>query len=87
MKKVYIVRKDDYSDTPIMAFDNYNDAVHAAASLSGKSETANKLVLSLPYFTNEPISIDTKDLQSVIDMTIKATTCAFESVKKTDEPD
>ena len=84
MKKVYLIKKDTYiSSQPVMAFDNYNDAVHAAASFNDDDDDRGReLVSSVPYCTTEPTHVDTQDLGSVIDMTIKATLAGMDALEK-----
>ena len=73
MKNIFYITTGDYKEKPIMAFDNYNDALHCAAAYKDYADDdAKKLVHKLPMCGSQPRTIDMADLDSVIDMTIKA---------------
>jgi hypothetical protein len=76
MKYVYVINRGGYGGKDYLACDSYNDALKIAAG--GKDEyedeAAKKLVTKLPLLTTSMQStLDIRDLETVVDMTIKTT--------------
>lgn len=73
MKKIYVVMSDDYNRKPLMAYEERNDAVMAACAVYDCDATdAADFIKSLPFVADVPKTVDLVDVQTVIDMTIKA---------------
>ncbi len=87
MKKVYGVKKGTGSyESILFVCDNYNDALHFAASLKEYDEDkAKEMVVPLPFATNEPIKFDANNAQMLIDLTIEAMLKSFEAVKESNQ--
>ena len=73
MKQIYIVTGSDYHKRPIMAYETRNDAVRAACAVNecDASEAADH-IRSVPFMADVPKTVDLADVQTVIDITIKA---------------
>ena len=73
MKQTYIVTGSDYYKRPIMAYETRNDAVSAACAIHecDASEATNH-IRAVPFMADVPKTVDLADVQTVIDMTIKA---------------
>lgn len=73
MKQIYIVMSDGYHEKPIMAYETRNDAVRATCAVNkcDASEAADH-IRSVPFMADVPKTVDLADVQTVIDMTIKA---------------
>ncbi len=73
MKQIYIVTGSDYYKRPIMAYETRNDAVRAACAIHecDASEAADH-IRAVPFMADVPKTVDLADVQTVIDMTIKA---------------
>lgn len=73
MKQIYIVTGSDYHKRPIMAYETRNDAVRAACAVNEcDASEANDHIRSVPFMADVPKTVDLADVQTVIDMTIKA---------------
>lgn len=73
MKQVYIVMNDDYREKPLMAFQERNDAVKTACAIHEcAADEASKHIKAVPIMCEAPEKVDLTDVQTVIDMTIKA---------------
>lgn len=78
MKQIYIVTGRDYCSRPIMAYETRNDAVRAACAVNEcDASEASDHIKSVPFMADVPKTVDFADVQTVIDVTIKA----MESVK------
>lgn len=73
MKQIYIVMSKGYLNKPLMAYDTRNDAVKAASAIHecGASDASDH-IKSVPFMADVPKTVDVCDVQTVIDMTIKA---------------
>ena len=73
MKQIYIVTGSDYYKRPIMAHETRNDAVRVACAVHecDASEAAD-YIRSVPFMSDVPKTVDLSDVQTVIDMIIKA---------------
>ena len=67
MKQIYIVTGSDYHKRPIMAYETRNDAVRAACAVHECDAAEAGDHIRSPSF-----AMGFDDLQTVIDMTIKA---------------
>lgn len=73
MKQIYIVTGNDYHKKPIMAYETRNDAVRAACAIyECDAAEASDNIRSVPFMADVPKTVDLADVQTVIDMTIKA---------------
>lgn len=73
MKQIYIVTGSDYHKRPIMAYETRNDAVRAACAVHEcDSAEASDHIRAVPFMADVPKTVDLADVQTVIDMTIKA---------------
>lgn len=73
MKQIYIVTGRDYYSRPIMAYETRNDAVKAACAVHEcDASEASDHIKSVPFMADSPRTVDFADVQTVIDMTIKA---------------
>lgn len=78
MKQIYIVTGRDYYKRPIMAYETRNDAVRAACAIHEcDASEASDHISAAPFIADVPKTVDLADVQTVIDITIKA----VESVK------
>lgn len=79
MKQIYLVGTSKYNVKYVMAYENRNDAVRSACALNecDASEAAD-YIKALPFMYEQPRNVDITDVQTVIDMTIKA----YESVSR-----
>lgn len=48
MKRVYIVKRDNYSKDPALAFEDENDAVEVAESIYGRVTDVEEHIVSVP---------------------------------------
>ena len=73
MKQIYIVTGSDYYKRPIMAHETRNDAVRVACAVHecDASEAAD-YIRAVPFMADMPKTVDLADVQTVIDITIKA---------------
>lgn len=73
MKQIYIVTGSDYNKSPIMAYETRNDAVMAACAIHefDASEPSDH-IRAVPFMADAPKTVDLADVQTVIDITIKA---------------
>lgn len=73
MKQIYIVMGRDYYKRPIMAYETRNDAVKSACAVHecDASEAAD-YIRAVPFMADMPKTVDLADVQTVIDLTIKA---------------
>lgn len=53
MKRVYIVRKSNYNNDPMLAFESEDDAVEIAESIHGRSVDAEEYVAAVPLIASE----------------------------------
>lgn len=73
MKQIYIVTGSDYHKRPIMAYETRNDAVRAACAIHEcDASDAADYIRAVPFMADVPKTVDLADVQTVIDMTIKA---------------
>lgn len=73
MKQIYIVTGRDYYKRPIMAYEMRNDAVRAACAVHEcDASEASDHIRAVPFMADVPKTVDLADVQTVIDMTIKA---------------
>ncbi len=73
MKQIYIVTGSDYHKRPIMAYETRNDAVRAACAVHEcDASDAADYIRAVPFMADVPKTVDLADVQTVIDMTIKA---------------
>ncbi len=73
MKQIYIVTGRDYHSRPIMAYEARNDAVRAACAVHEcDAAEASDHIRVVPFMADVPKIVDLADVQTVIDMTIKA---------------
>lgn len=73
MKQIYIVMSDGYYKKPIMAYETRNDAVRAACAVHEcDAAEASDHIRAVPFMADAPKTVDLADVQTVIDMTIKA---------------
>ena len=73
MKQIYIVMSDGYHEKPIMAYETRNDAVKAACAIHEcDASEASDHIKSVPFMADVPKTVDFADVQTVIDVTIKA---------------
>lgn len=73
MKQIYIVTGNDYHKKPIMAYETRNDAVRAACAIHEcDAAEAGDHIRAVPFMADVPKTVDLADVQTVIDMTIKA---------------
>lgn len=73
MKQIYIVTGRDYYSRPIMAYETRNDAVKAACAIHEcDASEASDHIKSVSFMADVPKTVDVSDVQTVIDMTIKA---------------
>lgn len=73
MKQIYIVTGSDYHKKPIMAYETRNDAVRAACAIHEcDAAEAGDNIRAVPFMADVPKTVDLADVQTVIDMTIKA---------------
>ena len=73
MKQIYIVTGSDYHKRPIMAYETRNDAVRAACAVHEcDASEASDYIRAVPFMADVPKTVDLADVQTVIDMTIKA---------------
>jgi hypothetical protein len=87
MKYVYVINRGGYGGKDYLACDNYNDALKIAAG--GKDEyedeAAKKLVTKLPLLTTSmQRTLDIRDLETVVNMTIKTTLDVTERLSEGD---
>lgn len=79
MKNIYIVVNNRYPEKPLMAYETRNDAVRAACAIHElPADEAAECIKTVPFMYDVPKTVDLADVQTVIDMTIKA----VESVEK-----
>lgn len=73
MKQIYIVTDGRYSPKPIMAYETRNDAVRTACAIHEcAADEATEYIKAVPFMYDVPQKVDIADVQTVIDMTIKA---------------
>lgn len=73
MKQIYIVAGSDYYKRPIMAYETRNDAVKAVCAIHEcDAADASDHIRAVPFMADAPKTVDVCDVQTVIDMTIKA---------------
>ena len=73
MKQIYIVTGSDYHKRPIMAYETRNDAVRAACAVHEcDASDAADYIRAVPFMADMPKTVDLADVQTVIDLTIKA---------------
>lgn len=73
MKQIYVVQTGSYNLKPVMAYENRNDAVKACCALNDCDATgASTYIKALPFMYDQPNTVDITDIQTVIDMTLKA---------------
>lgn len=78
MKQIYIVTDGGYNARPLMAFQDRNDAVKSACAIRGcNAADANEYIKSVPFMFDQPQNVDVTDIQTVIDMTLKAVGTVF----------
>lgn len=73
MKQIYIVTNNDYHHRPLMAYESRNDAVRTACAIHEcAADEAADYIKAVPFMHDVPPTVDLADVQTVIDMTIKA---------------
>lgn len=73
MKQIYIVMDDRYNAKPIMAYQDRNDAVKSACAIHEcDAASVSEYIKSVPFMYDMPQHVDVTDIQTVIDMTLKA---------------
>lgn len=73
MKQIYIVTGSDYHKLPIMAYETRNDAVRVACAVHEcDASDAADYIRAVPFMADMPKTVDLADVQTVIDLTIKA---------------
>lgn len=73
MKQIYIVTGSDYHKRPIMAYETRNDAVRVACAVHEcDASDAADYIRAVPFMADMPKTVDLADVQTVIDLTIKA---------------
>lgn len=73
MKQIYIVMSREYCSKPLMAYEARNDAVRAACAIHEcAADEASNYIKSVPFMCDVPKTVDVTDVQTVIDMTLRA---------------
>lgn len=73
MKQIYIVIDSGYRDKPLMAYENRNDAVKAACAIHDlNASDVAEYIKTVPFMYDQPQTVDITDVQTIIDMTLKA---------------
>lgn len=73
MKQIYIVKGSGYYGRPIMAYETRNDAVKAACAVHEcDAAEASDHIRAVPFMADAPKAVDVCDVQTVIDIAIKA---------------
>lgn len=76
MKQMYIVMSNDYCKKPLMAYESRNDAVRTACSIHDcAADESADYIKAVPVMYDQPKKVDMTDVQTVIDMTLKAVEC------------
>ena len=84
MKQMYVVMSDGYHKKPLMAYESRNDAVRTACSIHDcAADESADYIKAVPVMYDQPQKVELTDVQTVIDMTIKA----VESVESRNELD
>lgn len=78
MRQVYVVMGIGYNSKPIMAYENRDDAVRAACAVHDcDAASAADEIKTVPLVCDPPQKVDLADIQTVVDMTIKAVESAM----------
>lgn len=73
MKQIYIVTDGRYNAKPLMAYQDRNDAVKSACAIHDcDAASASEYIKSVPFMYDQPQHVEMTDVQTVIDMTLKA---------------
>lgn len=73
MKNIHIVMSEDYRQKPLMAFVSMNDAKRTACAIHQcDAAKSSEHIKSVPIMQDVPEKVDITDVQTLIDMTIKA---------------
>lgn len=77
MKQIYVVLSHHYKPRPMVAYQNRNDAVAMACSIHecDASEAADH-IKAVPIIYDKPQTVTLSDVDTVIDITIKAAEAA-----------
>lgn len=80
MKQIYVVLSHHYSPRPMVAYQNRNDAVAMACSIHecDASEAADH-IKAVPIIYDKPQTVDLKDVDSLVDITLRAVKAAKDS--------
>lgn len=73
MKQVYVVMDDGYKNKPLMAYEARNDAVRTACAIHEcAADEASDYIKAIPIMYDQPQTIALTDVQTIVDVTLKA---------------
>lgn len=77
MKQIYVVLSHHYNPRPMVAYQNRNDAVTMACSIHEcDASEASDHIKAVPIIYDKPQTVDLKDVDSLVDITLRAVEAA-----------